>query len=67
MPVVDRKEWGMFARGVYQLRWLRVLFLTLLAAMLVSSCGGGVAAKNKFPLKIQPLLPRIPSKQSTSL
>src|SRR4028118_2171647 len=41
MPVVDRKEWGMFARSVHQQRWLRGLFLTLLAAMLVSSCGGG--------------------------
>ena len=63
MPVVDRKEWGMFARGMHQQRWLRGLFLTLLAAMLVSSCGGGSGSQEKIPLKIQPLLPRIPSKQ----
>src|SRR5215210_71564 len=45
-----RKEWGMFARGMHQLRWLRWLrglFLTLLAAMLVSSCGGGSGSQEQ--------------------
>jgi D-alanyl-D-alanine carboxypeptidase len=45
--VVDRKEWGMFARGMHQQRWLRGLFLTLLAAMLVSSCGGGSGSQEQ--------------------
>jgi D-alanyl-D-alanine carboxypeptidase len=47
MAMVDRKEWGMFARGAHQLRWLRGLFLALLAAMVVSSCGGGSGSQEQ--------------------
>jgi hypothetical protein len=49
-----------FVRGMHQRR-LMGLVVTTFAAVLVSSCGGGVAA-TKTQLQIQPL-PRIPSKQ----
>jgi hypothetical protein len=44
-------------------RRLMGLVVTALAAVPVSSCGRVVAAKRKIPLQIQPLLPRIPSKE----
>ncbi len=52
----------MFLACLMHQRWLMVLVVTALAAVLVSSCGRVVAAK-KIPLQIQPLLEEVASKR----
>ena len=50
-----------FAWGMHQ-RLLMGLVVTALAAMLVSSCGGGGEAKKMIPLQIRPLPEEVASK-----